>query len=151
MLYFDVLCCILQDFSVLQYNVFAKQVKGGEVMKKQTYITEEERKKCEKVANAFLEIYQEDDVLVVDAGRFGFVKLQNYMPNEGFDSVTTYTDSRDMFEDLWQEWLVTQLFRLSKGTPMEDLTQEELLKILPDKKQKEFAYEKICFMNRAAI
>ncbi len=120
-------------------------------MNKQTYITEEERRKCEKVANAFLEIYQEDDVQVVDAGRFGFVKLQNYMPNVGFDSVTTYTDSRDMFDDLWQEWLITQLFNLSKGTPMEDLTPEELLKILPDKKQKEFAYEKSCFMNKAAI
>lgn len=120
-------------------------------MNKQTYITEEEREKCKKVANAFLEIYQEDDVLVLDAGRFGFVKLQNYMPNEGFDSVTTYTDSRDMLEDLWQDWLVTQLFALSKGTPMEDFTQEELLKILPTKKQKEFAYKKICFMNKAAI
>ena len=103
-------------------------------MNKQIYITEEEREKCKKVANAFLEIYQEDDVLVVDAGRFGFVKLQNYMLNEGFDSVTTYTDSRDMLEDLWQEWLITQLFALSKGTPMEDFTQEELLKILPKKK-----------------
>lgn len=120
-------------------------------MNKQTYITEEEMEKCKRVANAFAEIYHEDDVLVVDAGRFGFVKLQNYMPNEGFDSVTTYTDSRDMLEDLWQEWLMTQLFALSKGTPMEDFTQEELLRILPEKKQKELAYEKICFMDKAAI
>lgn len=66
-------------------------------MNQQTYITEEEREKCKKVANAFWEIYQEDDVLVVDAGRFGFVKLQNYI-FKGEQLVDVYyTDENGQF------------------------------------------------------
>ena len=119
-------------------------------MEKKTYITDAEHKKCRRVADAFAEL-EDADVVVIDAGRYGFVKLQYYTPPIGFENDFTFTDSRELFEDLWQEWLITQLFALSKGTPMEDFTQKELLKILPKKKQKEFAYKKICFMNKAAI
>ena len=52
-------------------------------MNKQTYITEEEREKCRKVANAFLEIYQEDDVLVVDAGRFRVCEIAELYAKRG--------------------------------------------------------------------
>ena len=120
-------------------------------MNKQIYITEEERENAKRLPMPFWKSIRKMMCWWWTPEGFGFVKLQNYMLNEGFDSVTTYTDSRDMLEDLWQEWLITQLFALSKGTPMEDFTQEELLKILPTKKQKEFAYKKICFMNKAAI
>ncbi len=40
------------------------------------YITEEQREKCQKVADAFAELYEIADVMVADAGRFGFVRLQ---------------------------------------------------------------------------
>ena len=39
-------------------------------MEKKIYITEEERKKCQKVADAFAEL-EDVDVVVVDAGRYG--------------------------------------------------------------------------------
>ncbi len=47
-------------------------------MEKQVYITEEEREKCRKVIDAFAELYEieNEDILVVDAGRYGFVKMQ---------------------------------------------------------------------------
>ena len=44
-------------------------------MEKKTYITEAERKKCRRVADAFAEL-EDADVVVVDVGRYGFVKLQ---------------------------------------------------------------------------
>lgn len=37
------------------------------------YITEEQRARCRKIADAFAELYDLTDVVVADAGRFGFV------------------------------------------------------------------------------
>ena len=45
---------------------------------KEKYITDDEREKCRKVADAFAELYEIENILVVDAGRYGFVKLQYY-------------------------------------------------------------------------
>ena len=75
---------------------------------KEKYITDDEREKCRKVADAFAELYEIENILVVDAGRYGFVKLQYYRPPQGFEDAITFTDSRSMFENLWEEWLDTQ-------------------------------------------
>ena len=64
-------------------------------MEKQVYITEEERAKCKKVAEAFRELYEMADIVVVDVGRYGFVMLKYYMPTHGFEEDETYTDSRN--------------------------------------------------------
>ena len=45
-------------------------------MEKKIYITEEERAKCQKVADAFAELYEMADIAVVDAGRYGLVMLK---------------------------------------------------------------------------
>lgn len=86
-------------------------------MEKQIYITEEERAKCQKIADAFAELYEMENIVVLDVGRYGFVKLQYYKSPHGFEDVVTYTDSKVMFEDLWQEWLDTKLYLIAKGTP----------------------------------
>ena len=64
-------------------------------MEKKIYITEEERAKCKKVAEAFSELYEMADIVVVDVGRYGFVMLKYYMPTHGFEEDETYTDSRN--------------------------------------------------------
>ncbi len=83
-------------------------------MEKLVYITEEEREKCRRVIDAFAELYkmENEDILVVDAGRYGFVKMQCYVPSYGFEEFDTYTDSRSLFEGLWDEWLSLTCFRL---------------------------------------
>ncbi len=87
-------------------------------MEKQVYITEGERAKCKKVAEAFTELYEMADIVVVDVGRYGFVMLKYYMPPQGFEEDETYTDSRALFEGLWQEWLDMKLYLMAKGTPL---------------------------------
>ena len=62
-------------------------------MDKKAYITEEEREKCRRVADAFAEM-EDVDVVVVDVGRYGFVKLQYYTPPTGFENDFTFTDSQ---------------------------------------------------------
>ena len=87
-------------------------------MKKQVYITEEERAKCQKVVDAFAELYELENIVVLDVGRYGFVELKYYKPPHGFEDAITFTDSVALFEDLWGGWLNTKLYLLAKGTPL---------------------------------
>ena len=44
-------------------------------MDKRVYISEDERRRCQKVADAFAELYELEHIVVMDVGRYGFVKL----------------------------------------------------------------------------
>ena len=120
-------------------------------MEKKIYITEEEREKCGKVAEAFAELYEMENILVMDVGRFGYIKLQYYRPPDGFEDVLTFTDSRKLFEDLWEEWLNTKLFLLAKNTPMNGMGYEDIFKSLSEEKQKELLDRKNDFKEKAGI
>ena len=120
-------------------------------MKKQVYISEEERGKCKKVADAFAELYKMENILVVDAGRYGYVKLQYYKPPHGFEDVVTYTDSKAMFEDLWQEWLDTKLYLIAKGTPLMESGYEGIFNSLTKEKQTELIERKADYAKAAGI
>lgn len=118
-------------------------------MGKEVYITDEERKKCRNVADAFRELYELTDVVVVDAGKYGFVKLQYYKPPAGFDSLVTYTDSQVMFDDLWEDWLYNQLLTSVLGTPIAEFEYEDIFRCLPEEKQKELMAKLIYFKERS--
>lgn len=118
---------------------------------KKSYITDIERERCKKVAVAYAELYEIENIVVLDVGRFGFVKLQYYRPPYGFDNVITFTDSRSMFENLWEEWFDTKLYLLAKGTPMLEMGYEEIFKCLPEEKQKELVGKKTVFARMAEI
>ena len=119
-------------------------------MEKKTYITEVERKKCQRVADAFAEL-EDEDIVVVDVGRCGFVKLQYYTPPRGFENDYTFTDSRELFEDLWQEWLNMQLYWLAEGTPILEEGYDEVFKSLSKDKQNELMERKQHFAKAAGI
>ena len=55
-------------------------------MEREIYITETEHAKCKSVADAFEELYEESDIVVLDAGRYGFVELQYFRAKSGFNS-----------------------------------------------------------------
>ena len=118
---------------------------------KKSYFTDIERERCKKVAAAYAELYEIENIVVLDVGRFGFVKLQYYRPPYGFDNVITFTDSRSMFENLWEEWFDTKLYLLAKGTPMLEMGYEEIFKCLPEEKQKELVGKKTVFARMAEI
>lgn len=106
-------------------------------MDKQRYLSEEESAKCRMVADAFTEPYELDDIAVVDAGRF--VNIVNYV------------DSREMFEDLWEDWFDLQLLIFAKGTPMMELDYEDIFKCLPVERQEELMESRRFFAERAGI
>lgn len=116
---------------------------------KKKYITKEERKKCRKVRNAFVELYKEEDIVVMDVGKYGFVKMQYYKPPFMFNDVSAFTESNKLFTDLWKEWRNTQLLSLAKGTPMEDMEYSEIFQCLSKEKKREIMEKKLYFLKKA--
>lgn len=126
------------------------ELETEEFMVKETYITEEERRKCRKVADAFAEL-EDVDVVVVDAGRYGFVKLQYYVPQKGFENDITFTESMELFEDLWEEWLNAWLYHFAEGTPLLEEGYDGIFKSLPEEKKNELMGRKQAFAIAAGI
>ena len=120
-------------------------------MDKKIYITEEEREKCQKVADAFTELYDMADIVVVDVGRYGFVMLKYYKPPHGFEEDETFTDSRALFEGLWQEWLDMKLYFMAKGTPLMEKGYKGIFESLSAEKQSAFIGRKADFVLKAGI
>ena len=104
-------------------------------MDKQIYITEEERVKCQKVVDAFAELYEIENIVVLDAGRYGFIELKYYKPPHGFEDAKTFTDSVALFEELWEEWLNTKLYLIAKGTSLLEKGYKGVFESLPKEKQ----------------
>ena len=120
-------------------------------MEKQVYITEKEREKCKKVVDAFAELYEMADIVVVDVGRYGFVMLKYYVPPHGFEEDATFTDSVALFEELWQEWLNMKLYLLAKDTPLLEKGYKGVFESLPEEKQSELIGWKADFEKAAGI
>ena len=110
------------------------------------YITQKQREKCRKVADAFAELYELADVMVADAGRFGFVRLQWFSEGEGFDSAAVYSDSAELFEELWRIWYEHEVLTPVLGTPLSELDYDEIFKALPKNRQEEIQGKKDYFL-----
>ena len=120
-------------------------------MEKQVYITEKEREKCKKVVDAFAELYEMADIVVVDVGRYGFVMLKYYVPPHGFEEDATFTDSVALFEELWQEWLNMKMYLLAKDTPLLEKGYKGVFESMPEEKQSELIGRKAAFVKAAEI
>lgn len=110
------------------------------------YITEEQRERCRKVADAFAELYELTDVVVADAGRFGFVRLQWFSEGEGFDSAVTFSDSGELFEELWRIWYEHEVLTPVLGTPLEELNYDEIFQTFSKDRQEEIRKKKDYFL-----
>lgn len=120
-------------------------------VKRRRYITDRERAKCRRVAAVYKDMFGREDLLVLDAGRYGFVKLQYYEPPYGFDAVETFTNSQELFEDLWKEWLYSQLIAQAKDSPLLELDYEDIFKSLPPQMQKQFMKKKAKLKKKANL
>ena len=120
-------------------------------MEKKIYITDEERAKCQKVADAFAELYEMADIVVLDVGRYGFVMLKYYTPPHGFEEDATFTDGKALFEALWQEWLDMKLYLIAKGTPLLEKGYKGVFESLTKEKQSELIGRKANFARLAEI
>ena len=118
--------------------------------KNRVHISEDERLICRRVADAFAEMYSLD-LMVLDAGQYGFVKLQYYKHPFGFDETGIFTSGRDLFDDLWGEWYSLRLLALTKGTPLAELDYQDMFRCLPENQQKEILGKREYFLVRSGI
>lgn len=89
--------------------------------------------------------------MLVDVGRYGFVKLQCYTASHGFEELDTYTDSKSLFEGLWEEWLSLNVFLLAREMQLADVLYDDLFNNLPKEKQSELTGRKDYFAKKAGI
>lgn len=66
-------------------------------------------------------------------------------------TLITFTDSRSMFENLWQEWFDTKLFLMAKNTPMEGKGSSEIFQCLPEQDRRALTDRKAYFAKMAEI
>ncbi|MFG6324239.1 MAG: hypothetical protein K1W41_23315 [Lachnospiraceae bacterium] len=119
-------------------------------MEKKKYISDEEHEKCRRVAEAFAEL-EDVDIVVVDVGRYGFVKLQYYTPPTGFENDFTFTDSKELFEDLYEEWLHTQLIALAGEMNVSDIEYDDIYRRLTEEQHRKLEEQKKVFAQKAGI
>lgn len=115
-------------------------------MKTEKYITDAEYRKCQKIASVF-SMLEEDDIVLLDVGRYGYAALFYYTPPRGFDIVKTFTDSREMFDYLWNEWLDSQLSRYAETMNLGDIDYDKIFEKLPVKKQTELLSQREVFLK----
>lgn len=84
-------------------------------------------------------------------GRYGFVKLQYYSKERGFENDFIFTNSRDLFENLWQEWRDTMLIQRAMDTSMQGMDYDEIFDCLSEQEQKELSERKKNFAAAAGI
>jgi len=117
-------------------------------MNKITYITKNEHDKCKKVVQAYAELFESEDIVVLDAGKYGFIKLRYYNPVYGFGSMEIYVNSKKLFDSLWEDWFNAQLFSLRTQNTDEDIEFEKIFCNLPFYKQKELLDKRSYFENK---
>ena len=112
---------------------------------KKKYITEEEKIKCKAVIRAFQELYDKEDIIALVAGDYGIVVLQWYEKNYGFNQVTTFTDYKELYQYLWEQWREYELFRRMEGTQWEEADYDTMFSKLGKKNQREFMEKRVFF------
>lgn len=115
------------------------------------YITDEERIRCQKIADVFKADLENGDIVIKDTGRYGFVMLQYYPPINGFDDVITFTDSADMFHMLFHEWLNIQLIALAREMNLENIDYDDVFELLPADKQRKLIDKKKYFLHETGL
>ena len=92
-----------------------------------------------------------ENIVVLDAGRYGFVELKYYKPPYGFEEDATFTDSRVLFDALWQEWFNTTLYLTAKEMKLDDILYGEVFSRLSKEKQSAIIGRKADFAQKAGI
>ena len=87
---------------------------------------EEERAKCHKVMAAFSEYFEEmEDITIADVGKVGIIWLR-WFDGWQFDSQELFTESKELFEALFEAWAEHHLLTPLLGTPDAELEYEEM-------------------------
>lgn len=117
----------------------------------EVHISDEERKKCKKVVDAFADEFDDLEIMVLDAGKYGFAKLTCYDYPYGFVNTKAFTNSFDLFKDLWNEWFEEQLYKNIESSRILEMDYEDMFQSLSQDTQEKIMAKKEYFARRAQI
>lgn len=112
------------------------------------YISERERKKCKIISEIFSGLCKALDIVIMDTGKYGFVKMQYDDEEREFINISTFIDGDGLFEALWKDWLNEQLFTYALRPPYEFMDYEEIFEHLPKKRQMQLMAKRIDFRQK---
>ena len=70
----------------------------------------------------------------------------------GFGKSSCYTDSKELFDALWNDWLNEQLFKIALNDPaLMDLEYEDIYRSLTAEKRRELMGKRSFFAEKAGI
>ena len=119
------------------------------VEEQQEYITTEEKSRCKIVADIFLNHLEKEDLILCDAGKYGYAMLTYYKPPVGFDGVIIFTNSQKMFEILLNEWYISVIMQLAEKMNMSDLDVDIFYNRLPNEQKTLLKNQKQQFIENA--
>lgn len=118
-------------------------------MKRQIYITNQEKEKCRKVVAVFNKFLQQLDILVLDTGKYGFVMLEYYERIANFDCAIIFKSSQKMFDMLLDEWYLCLITDLMKKQNVNDIDIDDFYNRLPAEEKTELENRKNQFVKEA--
>ena len=88
---------------------------------------------------------------MLEAGKYGFYKLLFSIFPIDVVNATLFTSAKELFDDLWIEWMKEQLITLLKDTPMIELSYDEMFESLSKDTQRELMAKRDYFAQKAGI
>lgn len=76
-----------------------------------------------------------DDIIICDAGKYGYAMLTYYKPPIGFDGIIVFADSRKMYDTLLQEWFISLVEKQAKTMDMSELDTVNFYEKLSDEQK----------------
>ncbi len=134
-----------------QIAFFEEKQRQKESGHTETHISEDERVRCKKVADAFADELDDLEIKVLDAGNYGFVKLTCYDYPYGFANTKAFTNGLELFMDLWNEWFEEQLYKNIENTLIMEMEYEEMFQCLSQNTREKIMAKKEYFAKKAEI
>ncbi|MDE6054244.1 MAG: hypothetical protein K2G55_10875, partial [Lachnospiraceae bacterium] len=112
-------------------------------------ITNIEKDRCEIVAQIFRRDLEKYDIILRDAGRFGFIMLEYYEPKLNFDCAIIFTDSQTLFDTLLIEWYDCLISELMEEKQAENIDIDDFYNNLSGEEKNKLENRKRKFINEA--
>lgn len=112
-------------------------------------MTVTEKNRCETVAQIFRKDLEKNDIILKEAGKYGFVMLEYFKPKSNFDCAIIFTDSQAMFDTLLNEWYNCLITDLMEVKQVNDIDMDDFYNSLSEEEMNQLEHKKSQFVKEA--
>lgn len=95
-------------------------------------VSDPEKSRCETVANLFRKDLEKNDIILKEAGKYGFIMLEYFKPKSSFDCAYIFTDCQTMFHALLNEWYDCLITDLMLEKQVTNIDMDDFYDALPE-------------------